>query len=333
MRDLFPEAPFRTSSSEVGATTSNSDHNRVSPRSPGDIRTNKHNSLTKSSSWRGAHCLLAYGKYGWPPYYSNKPKANEVWRFENSHCGGRAVPITPSDEVCLSSPFLRKISEKMKPCNSNPEIANAGAPKTRSTPSPSMSAFSPHLHQFRHDLQQQAIPELYPDSRTLLAHIHKKVFFRGTWRLIKMAKWVLAKPTTDTVSAWDEVISSRRIKLFSDIPWNSNTWLSIAGFTCLINLCTHYNFDEFVCQQWSQHDISRNRWGTKPKFPHFKTLLSLTCLHSNTLKFYSLLFNFIKFTIYYENYKEIPSLTERMIRVISILAVTNGHGFQPNISD
>ena len=31
----------------------------------------------------------------------------------------------------------------------------------------------------------------------------------------------------------DEVISSRRITLFSDILWNSNTWLSIDGFTCL----------------------------------------------------------------------------------------------------
>ena len=70
--------------------------------------------------------------------------------------------------------FLRTISEKMKHCNSNPEIADAGAPRTTSTPSPSMSAHSPHLHQFRHDLQQQAIPELHPDSRTLLAHIYKK---------------------------------------------------------------------------------------------------------------------------------------------------------------
>ena len=60
--------------------------------------TLKHNSLAKSSSWRGAHCLLAYGKYGWPPYYSSKPKANEVWRFENSHCGGRAVSKTHSDK-------------------------------------------------------------------------------------------------------------------------------------------------------------------------------------------------------------------------------------------
>ena len=84
--------------------------------------------------------------------------------------------------------FSRKISEKMKPCNSNPEIANAGAPRTTSTPSPSMSAFSPHLHQFGHDLQQQAIPELHPESRTLLAHIQKKYFFGGTWRLREMAK-------------------------------------------------------------------------------------------------------------------------------------------------
>ena len=30
----------------------------------------------------------------------------------------------------------------------------------------------------------------------------QEIFFRGTWRLIEMAKWVLAEPTTDTVSAW-----------------------------------------------------------------------------------------------------------------------------------
>ena len=61
----------------------------------------------------------------------------------------------------------------------------------------------------------------------------QEIFFRGTWRLIEMATWVLAEPTTDTASAWDEVISSCRIALFSDIPWNSNTWLSFDGFTCL----------------------------------------------------------------------------------------------------
>ena len=47
-----------------------------------------------------------------------------------------------------------------------------------------MSAFSPHLNQFRHDLQQQASPELHPDSRTFLAHLHNNVLFGGTWRLL-----------------------------------------------------------------------------------------------------------------------------------------------------
>ena len=75
--------------------------------------------------------------------------------------------------------FLWKTSEKVKPCNSNPEIANAGAPQATSTSSPSMSAFSPHLRQFRHDLQQQAIPDFHPNSRILLAHLHKKFLFRG----------------------------------------------------------------------------------------------------------------------------------------------------------
>ena len=148
----------------------------------------------------------------------------KIWKFT---LGTSSGVKTHSDKVCLSSPFLWKISEKMKPCNSNPEIANAGAPQATSTSSPSMSAFSPHLHQFRHDLQQQAIPDFHPNSRTLLAHLHKKFFFRGTWRLIQMAKWVLAEPTTDTISAWDEVISSCRITLFSNIPCNSNTWLPI----------------------------------------------------------------------------------------------------------
>ena len=98
---------------------------------------------------------------------------------------------------------------------------------------------------------------------------------------------------------------------FSETPWKSNTWLSIAGFTCLINLLrTNYNFDEFVCQQWHQHDISRNRWGTKLKVSSFKILLSLTCVHSNTLKFYSLLLNFINLTFQCGNYKEFPSRRE-----------------------
>ena len=201
---------------------------------PQNNYTLKHSSLTKSSSWRGAHWLLAYGKYEWPPYYSKKPKANEVWRFENSHCGGRAVSKTHSDKDSPSSPFpsdnfWENETLQLKLGRSLTREHH----KQHRHPHPRCVSPSPHLHQFRHDLQQQAIPELHPDSRTLLAHIHKKCFFRGTWRLIELAKWVLAEPTTDTVTAWDELISSCRITLFSDIPGNSNTWLSIAGMTCL----------------------------------------------------------------------------------------------------
>ena len=164
------------------------------------------------------------------PYYSSKPKANEVWRFENSHCGGRVALTTPSDKVCPSSPFPGKSLRKWNTA-------------TQTRRSPTWEQYKQHRHPH---LRCLIIPRIFisfamisnnklfhPDSRTLLAHIHNKFFFRGTWRLTEMAKWVLAEPTTDRVTAWDELISSCRITLFSDIPWNSNTWLSIAGITCL----------------------------------------------------------------------------------------------------
>ena len=55
-----------------------------------------------------------------------------------------------------------------------------------------------------------------------------------------------------------------------------------------------------------QGNVEERNW----KFPHFKILLSLTCLHTNALKFYSLLLNFINFTILYGNCKEIFSWRE-----------------------
>ena len=100
---------------------------------PQNNHTLQNNSLTKSSSWRGSHWLLAYGKYERLPYYSSKPKANEVWRFENSHRGGRAVSKTHSDKVCPSSLFPGKSSRKWNP-----------ATKTRCSPT------REHQKQHRH---------------------------------------------------------------------------------------------------------------------------------------------------------------------------------------
>ena len=199
---------------------------------PQNNYTLKHNSLPKSSSWKGAHWLLAYGKHERPPYYSSKPKANEVRRFENSHCGGRAMSKTHSDNVSPSSPFPENLWEN-ETLQLKPGDRQRGSTKNNiDTLTFDVCSF-PHLNQFGHDLQQQAFPELHPDSRILLAHIHQKLSSGAHGGLIEMAKWVLAEPTTDTASAWVEVISPCSITLFSDILWNSNTWLSIDGFTCL----------------------------------------------------------------------------------------------------
>ena len=147
-RSPFPDILLRSGSNnfKLGSQPSQSERSRRYPDEqmvPQKSYTLKHNSLTKSSSWRGAHWLLVYGKYEWAPYHSSKPKANEEGRFENSHCGGRAVLTAPSDKVCPSSRFLWTTSEKLKPCNSNPEIANTVAPQTTSTSSPSMCASFP----------------------------------------------------------------------------------------------------------------------------------------------------------------------------------------------
>ena len=70
--------------------------------------------------------------------------------------------------------------------------------------SSSVSPWSPTTSYFR-------TPPEFPDSPRPSP---QKIFFRGTWRLIEMAKRVLAEPTTDTVSAWDEVISSHFSQTF-----------------------------------------------------------------------------------------------------------------------
>ena len=154
----------------------------------------------------------------------------KIWKFTLRRSSG--VNNTLRKSWSLQS-FSRKISDKMKPCNSNLGIANAEAPKTTSTSSPSMCISLPassSVSPWSPTTSYSRTSHWFPDSPW--PHLHE-IFFRGTWTLIEKAKWVLAEPTTDTASAWGEVISSCRITLFSDIPWNSNTWLSICRFTYL----------------------------------------------------------------------------------------------------
>ena len=63
-----------------------------------------------------------------------------------------------------------------------------------------MSAFSPHLNQFRHDLQQQAIPDFTQIPGLSLSKSTRN-FLQGHMDVDRNGKRVLAEPTTDTASA------------------------------------------------------------------------------------------------------------------------------------
>ena len=199
---------------------------------PQNNYTLKHNSLTKSSSWSGAHWLLAYGKNERPPYYSSKPEANEVWRFENSHCGGRAVSKTHSDKICPSSPFPGKSLRKWNP-----------ATQTR------RSLTREHHRQHRHP-HHRCLPiprifisfamisnnKLFQNSNRIpgfSSPISTKIFLQGHMEVDRNGKMCSGRTYNWHSICLDEVISSGKITLFSDILSNSNTWLSIDGFTCL----------------------------------------------------------------------------------------------------
>ena len=164
---------------------------------PQNNYTLKHNSLTKSSSWRGAHWLLAYGKYEWPPYYSNKPKANKELRFQNSHCGVRAVSKTHSDKVRPSNFFAGKCLRKWNPATQTWRSLTREHYKQHRHPHPRCVSPSPHLHQFRHDLKQQVVLKLHPDSlcrspqqRSLQGHMdvdeNGKMSSGRTYNLLKI---------------------------------------------------------------------------------------------------------------------------------------------------
>ena len=81
---------------------------------------------------------------------------------------------THSDEVSPSSLFPGKSLRKGNTATQTRRSPTREHHKQHRHPNPRCVPPSPHLLQFRHDLQQQAIPELHPDSRTLLVYIHNK---------------------------------------------------------------------------------------------------------------------------------------------------------------
>ena len=153
----------------------------------------------------------------------------KIWKLTLRRSSGVK---THSDKVCPSSPFRGKPLRNWNPA-------------TQTRRSPTWEHYKQHRHPHLRCLPRPRIFISFAmiSNNKLFQNFTRipespcpypqEFFFRGTWRLKEMAKWVLAEPTTDRVTAWDELKSSCRITLFSDIPWNSNTWLSIAGITCL----------------------------------------------------------------------------------------------------
>ena len=199
---------------------------------PQNNYTLKHNSLTKSSSWRGAHWLLACGKYEWPPYYSSKPRANEVWRFENSHCGGRAALTTPSDKVCPSSPFPGKFPRKWNPATQTWRSPTREHHKQHRHPHP-RCLLIPRIFISFALISNNKLFQNFTRIPGLSLPISTRNFLQGYMEVDRNGKMSSGRTYNWHSICLDEVISSCSITLFSDILWNSNTWLSIDGYTCL----------------------------------------------------------------------------------------------------
>ena len=228
----------------------------------------------------------------------------KLWRFENSHCGGQAVSKTPSNKVCPSSFFLRTVSENIKPCNSNLEITNAGALQTASTSSPSMSASLPAsslVSLWSQTTSCSATPPglFSPISTTTLssrAHGDWWKFQKELWKNLQLTRYLLEmKWFPHAGSHFSQTFHGR-----ARLDYHSVDLLASYFNYLLIIILVNLSDSNDVTMIF-QGTVEDRNW----KFPHLKTLLSLTCLNINTLKFYSLLP--INFTIHYGNYKDIPS--------------------------
>ena len=70
---------------------------------------------------------------------------------------------THSDKISSSSPFPGKYLRKSNTATQTRRSPTREHHKQHRHPHPRCVSPSPHLHQFRHDLKQQAVLELHPD--------------------------------------------------------------------------------------------------------------------------------------------------------------------------
>ena len=105
----FTVAPWPSSPDERPTSTSAPEQTRAQeplnsgwPASSPDESNTETKSPMMTSSWRGARCLLAYGKNEWPPYESSKTKANEIWR-KKTHVW--------ANEMCQQHPLPKSLQQ------------------------------------------------------------------------------------------------------------------------------------------------------------------------------------------------------------------------------
>ena len=139
---------------------------------------------------------------------------------------------TPSDKVCPSSLFPGKSLRKWNPATQARRSLTWEHHKQHRHPHPRclliprifISCAMLSNNKLFQNFTRIPGPSLPISTRNLLQG-HMEVDRNGKMSSGRTYNWHSI--------CLDEVISSCRITLFSDILWNSNTWLSIDGLTCL----------------------------------------------------------------------------------------------------
>ena len=114
--------------------------------------------------------------------------------------------------------------------------------------------------------------------------------------------------TTTTLSSvlTDKIFFSLKLKHVA-IRLSSYYMVYLHTWSLTLNLS---NFDEFVCQQKHQHDISRIRWGMELKVSSIWFFNSLSCLNTNILHITFIVTRFHHFTLQSWHCKRIPAWKE-----------------------
>ena len=197
----------------------------------------------------------------------------------------------------------------MKSWDSNAEIANTGAQQTSSASSSSMSASLPESSSVS---LWSATTSCSGTPPGLSLPISTKIFSSGVhgrwWKWRNEFRQNLQLSQCLLQINWSPHAGSKFCQTFHGVPRLDNQLVDLHALFInnLLVLILMSLTASIEVNMIFEGFVEERNW----KLPHSKTLLSLTCVHTNTIKFYSVLFNFIEFTIQYGNCNEIHSWKE-----------------------